>query len=480
MLAWTGEDVLDATGGTWLSGTLGCRIRRVCTDSRMVRRGDVFVAMKGERCDGHHFVDDVVTRGAKGVVVEAVSRRATITKRPRPERRGARRAEPFVITVNDTVRAYQDLAAFHRARVDIPVIAVTGSNGKTTTKEMIARILAQRWRLIKTVGNANNRIGLPCTVLGLTTSHQLAVLEFGVDREGQTTRLADIARPTIGVITNVGADHLEYFGSVAGSARAKAELLARLPRDGTVLLNADDPYYRSFRRRARCAVVSFGFNRRADIRGSHIQRQGARTEFRLHVSGHPRPHRMVLRVHGTHNVLNALAAIAVGHTLGLSVAATTTGLSRFRAAAMRSQVLSRQGLTVIQDCYNANPDSMKAAVTLLQEFGGGKRTIAVLGDMLELGAEAQTCHASVGAFLADSRITCLIACGQFGAALADGAASRGMDPSGIFVTPHVGDATRVLNHLAQPGDVVLLKASRGVGLERLLDGLALRRWSTHQ
>ncbi len=479
MVGWTGEDMLDATGGTLLRGTLGCRIRRVCTDSRAVRKGDVFVAMKGERCDGHHFVDDVFTRGAKGVVIEAVPRRAKIGK-PHPALRGSRHAEPFVVTVRDTVRAYQDLAAFHRARFDIPVIAVTGSNGKTTTKEMVACALAQRWRLLKTIGNANNRIGLPRTVLGLTASHQLAVLEFGVDAEGQTTRLADIARPTVGVITNVGADHLEGFGSVDGSARAKAELLARLPRDGTVILNADDPYYDFFLRRARCAVVSFGLDHRADIRGSHIQRLRARTEFRLHVAGRSRTHRLSLRVHGTHNVLNALAAIAVGHTLGLSVAKTATGLSRFRPVAMRSQVVSRQGLTVIQDCYNANPDSMKAAVALLRECGAGKRTIAVVGDMLELGAAARTFHAEVGALLADSGIAWLIACGTFGKALAQGAAARGMPPSRIVATSHVRDATRVLNRLAQPGDVVLLKASRGVGLERLLDGLALRRRPTHR
>ncbi len=479
MWAWTGEDVREATGGTVLSGTLGCRIRRVCTDSRAARKGDVFVALKGERYDGHHFVHDVLARGANGVVIAAVSRRAIIGGR-RQDRRGVRRVEPFVIEVKDTVRAYQDLAAFHRARFDIPVIAVTGSNGKTTTKEMVANALAQRWRLRKTVGNANNRIGLPHTVLGLTASHQLAVLEFGVDAAGQTARLADIARPTVGVITNVGADHLEGFGNVDGSARAKAELLTRLPRDGAVILNADDSYYDFFRRRARCAVVSFGFGRRAMIRGSHVRRRGAETDFRLHVTGRPRSHRLSLRVHGIHNVLNALAAAAVGHTLGLSVAKTTAGLRRFRPAPLRSQVCSRQGLTVIQDCYNANPDSMKAAVTLLREFGAGKRTIAVLGDMLELGAAARACHAAVGAFLADSRMAWVITCGQFGKALARGAVARGMPASRIVTTRHVRDATRALNRLARPGDVVLLKASRGVGLERLLDGLALRHRPTHR
>ena len=240
-------------------------------------------------------------------------RRAKVAK-PAPAR-----SVPFVVKVSDSLKAYQDLATFHRARFDIPVVAVTGSNGKTTTKEMIAKTLSQRWRLKKTSGNLNNRIGLPQTVLGLTAAHQAAVLELGVDAEGQTTRLAEIARPTVGLITNVGNDHLEFFGSVEGSARAKAELLARLPQDGAVVLNADDPYYEFFRRRARCAVVSFGFREQADVRGSHVQRQGARTEFRCHVAGRRRSHRLSLHVHGTHNVSNALAAIAVGHVLGLSV-----------------------------------------------------------------------------------------------------------------------------------------------------------------
>ena len=287
---------------------------------RKVRKGDLFVALKGARFDGHRFLDEVFTRGAKGVVLEAFPRRAKVDKLV------PARSVPFVVKVADSLRAYQDLATFHRARFDIPVVAVTGSNGKTTTKEMVAKTLSQRWRLRKTAGNLNNRIGLPHTVLGLTAAHQAAVLELGVDAEGQTTRLAEIARPTIGLITNVGSDHLEFFGSVERSARAKAELLARLPRDGTVVLNADDPYYEFFRRRARCAVVSFGLREQADVRGSQIQRQGIRTEFRLHVAGRQRSHRLSLHVHGTHNVLNALAAIAVGHVLGLSVANMATRL----------------------------------------------------------------------------------------------------------------------------------------------------------
>ncbi|MYC27564.1 MAG: UDP-N-acetylmuramoyl-tripeptide--D-alanyl-D-alanine ligase [Nitrospira sp. SB0662_bin_26] len=468
MALFTGDEVLAATGGTLLKGTTGRPVQRVCTDSRKVRKGDLFVALKGARFDGHRFIDEVFTRGAYGVVVEAFPRRAKVAKPVQA------RSVPFVVKVADSLKAYQDLATFHRARFDIPVVAVTGSNGKTTTKEMVAKTLSQRWRLKKTSGNLNNRIGLPQTVLGLTAVHQVAVLELGVDAEGQTTRLAEIARPTVGLITNVGNDHLEFFGSVEGSARAKAELLARLPQDGAVVLNADDPYYEFFRRRARCAVVSFGFREQADVRGSHVQRQGARTEFRCHVAGRRRSHRLSLHVHGTHNVSNALAAIAVGHVLGLSVTNMATGLSRFRPVAMRSQVSSWQGITVIQDYYNANPDSMKAAVTLLQELGAGRRTIAVLGDMLELGTETRALHREVGAFLAGSRVSLLVACGELGREVARGASGEGMTASRIFKARGVNDAARVLNKLVEPGDVVLLKASRAMQFECLVDALRPR------
>ena len=468
MALFTGDEVLAATGGTLLKGTTGWRVQRVCTDSRKVRKGDLFVALKGARFDGHRFLDEVFTRGAKGVVLEAFPRRAKVDKLV------PARSVPFVVKVADSLRAYQDLATFHRARFDIPVVAVTGSNGKTTTKEMVAKTLSQRWSLRKTAGNLNNRIGLPHTVLGLTAAHQAAVLELGVDAEGQTTRLAEIARPTIGLITNVGSDHLEFFGSVERSARAKAELLARLPRNGTVALNADDPYYEFFRRRARCSVVSFGLRGEADVRGSQIRRRGTRTEFRLHVAGRQRSHRLSLHVHGTHNVLNALAAIAVGHVLGLSVANMATGLSRFRPVAMRSQVSSWQGIRVIEDYYNANPDSMKAAVTLLQEFGAGHRTIAVLGDMLELGTETRTLHREVGAFVAGSRVTLLVACGEFGRELARGASAEGMPSSRIFEARRTGDAVPVLRKLVEPGDVVLFKASRAMQFECLVDALRSR------
>lgn len=470
MSAFTGEEVLAATGGTLLSGSIDCRIRRVRTDSRSVRKGDLFVALKGERFDGHHFVDGAFKQGAKGVVIEAASADGSDVRGYLRASASVRGPDPLVVKVKDSLRAYQDLAAFHRRRFDVPVIAVTGSNGKTTTKEMVGKALSRRWRLLQTIGNLNNRIGLPQTVLRLTASHQVAVLELGVDAEGQTTRLANVARPTIGIITNVGRDHLEFFGSVDGSARAKAELLPALPKDGALILNADDPYYHFFRRRARCSVVSFGLRNHADVRGSEIRRRGKRVEFRFQITGRQRAHRVSLAVPGTHNVSNALAAVAVGHVLGLSMAKVAEGLSRVRPVAMRSHVYFRRGLTIIQDCYNANPDSMKAAVTLLKNLGEHKRTIAVLADMLELGEDARTLHREVGAHVADSRISFLIACGSLGKDVARGAAARGMSRSRIIETQRERAAS-VLRALAEPGDVVLLKASRGMKMETVLDAL---------
>ena len=463
--------MLAATGGTLLRGILDCRIRRVCTDSRSVRKGDLFVALKGERFDGHHFVDGAFKQGAKGVVIEAASTDGSDVRGYLRASASVRGAEPLVVKVKDSLRAYQDLAAFHRRRFDVPVIAVTGSNGKTTTKEMVGKALSRRWRLLQTIGNLNNRIGLPQTVLRLTASHQVAVLELGVDAEGQTTRLVNVARPTIGIITNVGRDHLEFFGSVDGSARAKAELLPALPKDGALILNVDDPYYHFFRRRARCSVVSFGLRNHADVRGSEIRQRGKRVEFRFQITGRQRAHRVSLAVPGTHNVSNALAAVAVGHVLGLSMAKVAEGLSRVRPVAMRSHVYSRRGLTIIQDCYNANPDSMKAAVTLLKNLGEHTRTIAVLADMLELGEDARALHREVGAHVADSRISFLIACGALGKDVARGAAARGMSRSRIIETQRVREAASVLRALAEPGDVVLLKASRGMKMETVLDAL---------
>lgn len=439
------------------------RIRRVVTDSRLVRKGDLFIAFQGERFDAHTFVPKVLAQGAVCAIVQEDYRLP-----PAPKRTGV----PMLLGVRDTLESYQRLATHYRNRFPIPVIAITGSNGKTTTKEMVAQVVAQRWKTLKTEGNLNNRIGVPQTLFQLAPRHQAAVIEMGVDQQGQTARLCEIARPTIGVITNIGPDHLEFFGSMEGSAQAKAELLDHLPQDGAVVLNADDEYFDYLAARAQCRVVAFGVSPKAAIRAANIRvDEKGGTVFGLVVPGKSRQTEIRIRTQGQHNVSNALAAAAVGYALGLSGTAIAEGLAKFRPAAMRSQISFSHGVQVVNDCYNANPASMKAAVQLLAELGRGKRSIAALGDMLELGTDSKRMHREVGAFLAAQGIGHLLACGVLGRELAEGARQAGMASDSITELPDAAAAAVALARMVRQGDVVLVKASRGMRMEQVVDAL---------
>jgi UDP-N-acetylmuramoyl-tripeptide--D-alanyl-D-alanine ligase len=444
-------------------------IRKISTDSRSVRRGDLFVALRGERYDGHEFVPAVLAQGAAGAIVHDQYR---LPPRSATVRRVDSRPLPFLFGVRDPLFAYQQLATHHRSRFHIPIVAVTGSNGKTTTKDMVAAVLAQRWPVLKTEGNFNNRIGVPSTLFRLTARHHAAVIEMGVDQQGQTTRLCEIVKPTIGLITNIGPDHLEFFGSMEGSAQAKAELLDMLPADGTAILNADDDYFDYLAARARCRVMSFGFSERADVRASGVTsdvRQG--TTFRLHLPGKSRPTTIRIKVHGTHNVTNALAAAAAGVALGMSGAMIAQGLGRFRPAAMRSQVVTHHGVLIINDCYNANPASMKAALRLLAQWSPARERIAVLGEMLELGPETRQMHRDLGQFLATQGLSRLIVCGTLGRDIAEGARRGGMASSQIDEVVDAAAAAVHLKKIVRRGDVVLAKASRSVKMEQVVQVL---------
>ncbi|MGC4096778.1 MAG: UDP-N-acetylmuramoyl-tripeptide--D-alanyl-D-alanine ligase [Nitrospira sp.] len=443
------------------------RIRRISLDSRSLQPGDLFLALRGDRFDGHDFLATALSRGAVGAIALDSYDVSTLALK-----RGSKKVSPFIFGVSDPLYAYQQLATYHRSRFEIPVVAVTGSNGKTTTKEMVAQIMAQRWKILKTEGNLNNRVGVPQTLLRLTDRHKGAVIEMGVDHLGQTARLCEIATPTIGILTNIGPDHLEFFGTMEASARAKAELLDYLPSNGSVILNADDPYYDYLVARARCRVVSFGFSSKADVRATDMKSDGRHgTSFRLLLPGTVRRTLVHIRVQGNHNVANALAAGAVGAVMGLSGGVIAQGLSRFRPAAMRSQVLVHQGVKVIVDCYNANPASMKAAVQLLAQTAAKRKRIAVLGDMLELGPDAVQMHEEVGAFLTGQGIDQLVACGPFGRSLAKGAKQAGLDHSHILEVPDAKAAAIAVKTIVTSGDVVLIKASRGMKLERVADAL---------
>jgi UDP-N-acetylmuramoyl-tripeptide--D-alanyl-D-alanine ligase len=463
------DEVLAATQGTLLSeGKPKGRFRGVQTDSRAVKPGDLFVALKGQNFDGHKFIGKAWEKGAKGVVIEEAGAGHSLKGW-----RKTKRNPLAVVSVNNTLRANQDLASLNRARFSIPVVAITGINGKKTTKEMVSRVLATRCRVLQTQGNFNNAIGVPKTLLGLHSRHQAAVIEMGVDQVGQTTRLCDITRPTLGVVTNVGPDHLEFYRTMARSAASKAELFAGLTKEGAVILNADDRYFPQFVKKAGCPVFSFGLAHHADVRGTNPVWDGKCTVFHLWMPNRKTSRRVHVRTMGLHNISNALAGAAVGYALGLSTVDIVSGLEKFRPAPMRSDVRRYGGVIYLDDCYNANPASVKAALDVLAELDPMRRTIAVLGDMLELGPNEAQFHQEIGRYAAKKHVSHVIACGTFGPIVQAGVRDF---PKNIPVTV-VKDALEAgafLKTIVKRGDIVLIKASRGAKMERVFDVIRAR------
>ena len=461
MILFEVEEVLKATQGSLIRGKSTRKgFHRIQTDSRRVKRGDLFLALHGPNFDGHDFLAQACGSGAHGVLIE----RARATEL---NGKGNLPSGFLVIGVKDTLWAYQELAKYHRSRFSMPVVAITGSNGKTTTKEMVSRVLSTKWRIHKTPANFNNAIGVPQTILALRSTYQAAVIEMGVDQVGQTDRLCEIAQPTIGVITNVGSDHLESYGTMARSAASKGELLKWIPPKGTAVLNADDHYFSRFTRQAESQVVSFGFSGTADVRAMKQAWDGLRTTFQLWLPGYKRGRKAVIRALGSHNISNALAGAGVGCALDFSLEKIIEGLGKFRPAPMRSEVIRRNGVTYIYDCYNANPASVKAALDLLVNVDAGRRTIAVLGDMLELGRHEEAYHREIGKFAAKKKVDQVIACGTF-APMIEAGTKQCRTKIPVTVVKNAVDAGHALRSLVRRGDVVLIKASRGMRMERVL------------
>jgi len=459
---WEVETVLRATGGQLLTGGRDTVFRAVVTDTRQLGPGDLFVALIGEHFDGHAFLAEAVRKGAAGLLVSAA-----------PESLG----EVPVILVGDTLKALGDLAAWRRAAMPgLRVVAITGSSGKTTVKEMTAAILSRGHNILKTKGNFNNLVGLPLSLLPVEPAQEFAVLEMGMNRPGEIARLTEIAAPDIACILNVMESHLAGLGDIEGVARGKGELFAGLGAEAIMVVNNDDPRVVALAAGCPQRQISFGTGANALVRATHIRGLGEEgILFTLHVGEERR--RITIRQPGLHTVANGLAAAAMAHAAGAPLDDIVAGLESFAAAANRLAICQVMGgLKVVNDTYNANPGSVRAALATLRDLAGNRKQVAVLGDMLELGAHSVAAHRGVGETAAAMGCDLLFAVGRFAEQTVEGARAGGMDnqQARVFaskeeIVAHVRKLV-VLGDLAA-GDWLLVKGSRGMRMETVVDGL---------
>jgi UDP-N-acetylmuramoyl-tripeptide--D-alanyl-D-alanine ligase len=438
-------DVAQALG---LATENDARITGWSIDSRTTAPGDLFFALRGPNNDGNAYVDDVLRRGAV----------AAVANEWKP---GA------VLVVPDTLAALQSTAIWALRQWGGEVIGVTGSAGKTSTKDVIAALLGANMAIGKTVGNLNNHFGVPLSILRLPGDARVAVLEMGMNHAGEIRALCAIAKPRIGVVTNVGHAHMEAFDSIEGVAAAKRELIDSLPADGVAVLNADDPLVSKFGEAHRGPIITFGIDSPADVRARHVQLTDHGVSFM--VDGVPFESSLV----GRHSVSNILAGIAVASLYGIRPAQLTTVVKDLRAASMRGQRLEYAGVVILNDCYNSNPDAARVMIDVLRETPA-KRRIAVLGEMLELGRWSESLHRDVGSYVAKSGIDVLVGIRGEACHLVDAARQAGLAENAAFFFPDAQAAGEHLRRIAHPGDVILFKGSRGTHVEHALERFLAR------
>ena len=456
------QEIVQATGGA-LRQTGSCtRFVGVTTDSRTAQNGQIYVPLKGDKFDGHDFIEGALKRGVGALV--AAANWARRRDKPWP-------ADLAVILVPDTLKALGDLAHFWRKKFLGTVVAITGSCGKTTTKEMIAQVLSSRFSVLKNDMNLNNLIGMPQTLLGLSKEHEVAVVELGMNRYGEIRRLSQISQPDIAVLTNVHPAHLEGLGSIDGVARAKSEIIEGTGDHGTVIYNFDDLRLRNAVRNFKGRLLGFGFGPGAHLRASRTCQcglWGQRTEISFRGKNWPQE----IELPGQHQIYNALAATAVGLALGLPAEQISLVLSQFKSLDKRTQMQCHEsGIFILNDCYNANPGSMAMALQTLANVKNQGRALAALGDMLELGSTTDQAHRDLGALAARHNVDLLVVCGNFKDSVKAGALAAGMSAVRIHTVPSHSEGAAVVREFCRPGDVLLIKGSRGARMEKLLSCL---------
>jgi UDP-N-acetylmuramoyl-tripeptide--D-alanyl-D-alanine ligase len=435
------------------------QINAVSTDSRSCTAGSLFVAIRGETFDGNAFAADALRAGAGGVLVEP---RAAALPAVLECAKGSGRA---VLEHPEPESALLQLAKCYRERFQIPVVAVAGAAGKTTTKEITAHLLKSLGPVAASEKSFNNSIGVPHTLFKIDKSTRTAVVEIGTNARGEVAALAAVVSPTLGVITIIAEEHLEGLGDLDGVCAEEGALLDALPADGVAFLNADDVYFPKLMSRARCRVATFGVENAADFAARDLAFHRAGTSFQL--NGRP----ATIPLLGTHNVYNSLAAVAIATTLGVPMEESLRALSELKPPDRRLERKRFGGIEVIDDCYNANPGSVRAAVRALEGLRHGRRRIFVLGKMHELGARSAELHREMGRVVGAARFDLFVTVGAEGGDLARGAVDAGMSPARIVQFPTVADAAEHLPPVARDGDILVVKGSRAEALERVVESL---------
>lgn len=457
------SELLKVTGGKLKQGSRLKKIKKISTDTRTLQRGDLFIALKGEKFDGHNFVKEAFKKGASGVVIQGKY------QIPKPKCQIKTQKKKIVIIVDDTLKALQQIAKYHRRKFNLPVIAIAGSTGKTTAKEILSSLLREKFLVLKTPENYNNEIGIPLTLLNLEKDHQVVILEMAMRAKGEIRLLTEIAEPNLGLITNIGQSHRGRLGSIADIAQAKGELLKSMSKEDLVVLNKDDPWLRRISKKTKAKVIFYGIKNEAEVMAGQIQNlKEAGWKFNLKARGYPTSS-LSLPLLGEHNIYNALAALSIALSLGLNLSLIKKALSNLTAVPARLEMLKEKGVIVINDTYNSSPASLKSALLVLKEQIKGRRKIAVLGDMCELGEEAVRDHQEIGRVIAHLSLDLLLLVGDLAKFIAQGAKlNKKME---IFLFQNNKQVISKLRDIVCPGDAILVKGSRVTKMEEVVEGI---------
>ncbi|MGE4283688.1 MAG: UDP-N-acetylmuramoyl-tripeptide--D-alanyl-D-alanine ligase [Clostridia bacterium] len=449
------KEIVEATEGKLISGNEDFKITELTTDSRTIQQGMFFIPLKGEKFDGHNFIGKAFEDGAVGCV----------TERDTPIKNNGK----CIIKVENTLKALQNIARYYREKFDIPFISVTGSVGKTSTKDMIACILEQKYQVLKTLGNFNNEIGLPLTVFRLSNAHGIAITEMGMSGFGEISRLVSIVKPECAVVTNIGLSHIEKLGSQQNILKAKMEVFEAFDEKGLAILNGDDSMLFALKDRIPFRVIFFGIhNEQNTLKAYNIcssEEYGSKFDIKIGDNTYT----VTIPAIGEHNIYNALAAIAVGLEYNIKVNDIIRGIAQFKADKMRMDIFESKGIKVVNDCYNASPASMEAALKVLSQLKNTGKKIAILGDMLEMGDWAYEAHKKVGSEVVKNSIDYLMTMGYNGKYIALGAVQAGMPKEMVCSFETNDELKEFISSFLKSGDAVLVKASRGMRFETITE-----------